>query len=40
MMDNVRLAGYDAPTPIQQYTLPAIFEGHDIVACAQTGKYP
>lgn len=40
MLKNVELAGYDVPTPIQQYTMPAIFEGHDIVACAQTGKYP
>ncbi len=38
MLENVKLAGYDFPTPIQQYTLPAIFKGHDIVACAQTGS--
>ncbi len=37
MLENVKLAGYDIPTPIQQYTLPAIAKGHDIVACAQTG---
>ena len=37
-MENVKLAGYDVPTPIQQYTLPAINKGHDIVACAQTGS--
>jgi len=39
MLENVKLAGYDVPTPIQQYCLPAIFKGHDIVACAQTGNY-
>lgn len=38
MLENVKLAGYDVPTPIQQYCLPAVFKGHDIVACAQTGK--
>ena len=37
MRENVKLAGYDVPTPIQQYVLPAIFKGHDVVACAQTG---
>jgi ATP-dependent RNA helicase DDX3X len=38
MLRNTELAGYDVPTPIQQYTMPAVFEGRDIVACAQTGK--
>ncbi|OBT86812.1 hypothetical protein VE02_03918 [Pseudogymnoascus sp. 03VT05] len=38
MLANVRLAGYTVPTPVQCYTLPAIFKGHDIVACAQTGS--
>jgi ATP-dependent RNA helicase DDX3X len=38
MLANVKLAHYDVPTPIQQYCLPAVFKGHDIVACAQTGK--
>jgi ATP-dependent RNA helicase DDX3X len=34
---NVKLAKYEVPTPIQQYILPAVFKGHDVVACAQTG---
>ncbi|TVY31493.1 ATP-dependent RNA helicase [Lachnellula subtilissima] len=38
MLENVKLAGYTVPTPIQQYTLPAVLKGHDIVACAQTGS--
>jgi ATP-dependent RNA helicase DDX3X len=38
MLENVKLAGYNVPTPIQQYCLPAVKKGHDIVACAQTGK--
>jgi superfamily II DNA/RNA helicase len=39
MRTNVELAGYMKPTPIQQYVLPAIFKGHDVVACAQTGLW-
>lgn len=38
MLNNVKLAGYTTPTPIQAYCLPAIKKGHDVVACAQTGK--
>lgn len=37
MLENVKLAGYTVPTPIQQYCMPAVKLGHDIVACAQTG---
>jgi ATP-dependent RNA helicase DDX3X len=40
MRENVRLAGYTVPTPVQSYTMAAIFKGFDIVACAQTGKFP
>lgn len=39
MLENIQLAGYEVPTPIQQYTIPSVIEGHDLVACAQTGKY-
>jgi ATP-dependent RNA helicase DDX3X len=38
LLDSVQLAGYDIPTPIQQYTIPAVLLGHDVVAVAQTGK--
>ncbi|KAJ8070368.1 hypothetical protein OCU04_000746 [Sclerotinia nivalis] len=38
MLENVKLAGYHVPTPIQQYCLPAVKKGHDVVACAQTGS--
>jgi ATP-dependent RNA helicase DDX3X len=38
MMENVKLAGYDIPTPIQQYCMPAVKLGYDVVACAQTGN--
>jgi ATP-dependent RNA helicase DDX3X len=37
MIENIGLAGYKKPTPIQAYTFPAIYQGRDIVACAQTG---
>lgn len=30
-------AGYTTPTPIQAQAIPAILEGHDIMAAAQTG---
>lgn len=38
MLQNATLAGYDYCTPVQSYALPAILKGHDLVACAQTGK--
>ncbi|KAF6838877.1 DEAD/DEAH box helicase [Colletotrichum plurivorum] len=38
MLENIELAGYDAPTPIQKYTIPAIHKGLDVVAIAQTGS--
>ncbi|TVY81426.1 ATP-dependent RNA helicase ded1, partial [Lachnellula suecica] len=38
MLENVKKAGYDVPTPIQRYCLPAVFKGHDVIACAQTGS--
>lgn len=39
MLKNVELARYENPTPVQAYCLPAILKGHDVVACAQTGKF-
>ncbi|MGB2131721.1 MAG: DEAD/DEAH box helicase, partial [Marinobacterium sp.] len=29
--------GYDAPSPIQQQAIPAVLEGRDVMAAAQTG---
>ena len=29
--------GYEKPTPIQEQAIPAVLEGIDLVACAQTG---
>lgn len=39
MLENVEFCGYNYPTPIQMYTIPAVLTGHDVVAVAQTGKF-
>ena len=39
MMENVGLEGYQTPTPIQRYTIPAILQGHDVIGIAQTGVF-
>lgn len=39
MLSNCRKMGYDIPTPIQAYTVPAVLQGNDIVGIAQTGKH-
>lgn len=38
MLENVQLAGYTYPTPIQQFTVPAILQGKDVIGIAQTGE--
>ena len=35
---NIKRAGYSVPTPVQKYALPAIMDGRDLMACAQTGS--
>ena len=37
ILKNVRNAGYDKPTPIQQATIPLVASGKDVLGCAQTG---
>ncbi len=37
LVQGVRAAGFDAPTPIQLQSIPRIVEGKDLVAIAQTG---
>ncbi len=37
LLDGVRAAGYDHPTPIQSLAIPPALEGKDVIGCAQTG---
>jgi ATP-dependent RNA helicase DDX3X len=37
MVENVELCGYEAPTPIQKYTIPSLLQGYDVIGVAQTG---
>lgn len=38
MVENIALCGYDSPTPVQAYTIPAVLQGRDVIGIAQTGK--
>lgn len=38
LLRNVRRSGYTNLTPVQKYSLPAVMEGRDLMACAQTGS--
>lgn len=37
VQENIQLARYDKPTPVQKYAIPIICSGRDLMACAQTG---
>ncbi|MHB9004213.1 MAG: DEAD/DEAH box helicase [Coriobacteriia bacterium] len=37
VMESVSDLGYDAPTPIQEQSIPLALSGRDVLACAQTG---
>jgi ATP-dependent RNA helicase RhlE len=37
ILQTVRAAGYDRPTPIQTQAIPRVLAGHDVIGCAQTG---
>lgn len=39
MLRNIELCGYEVPTPIQKFTVPAILQGYDVIGVAQTGEY-
>jgi len=35
---NIKLARYTKPTPVQKHSIPIVFGGMDLMACAQTGS--
>lgn len=37
LLEGIETAGYKTPTPVQSQVIPAILEGKDIIASAQTG---
>ena len=37
VMEGVREAGYETPTPIQEQAIPLAIEGRDVVGASQTG---
>jgi ATP-dependent RNA helicase DeaD len=38
VLDAVRDVGYEAPSPIQEQTIPSLLQGHDVIGQAQTGS--
>ncbi|MDG2394643.1 MAG: DEAD/DEAH box helicase, partial [Thalassotalea sp.] len=37
ILSAVKAQGYDTPSPIQAQAIPAVLEGKDVMAAAQTG---
>src|SRR5499425_2356774 len=37
VLQAVRDAGYETPTPIQEQAIPYVLMGRDVLGCAQTG---
>ncbi|KAJ6178978.1 hypothetical protein N7519_009439 [Penicillium mononematosum] len=38
MLENIRLCGYESPTAVQSYAIPAVLANLDVIAVAQTGS--
>ncbi|KAF8813004.1 ATP-dependent RNA helicase ded-1 [Phlegmacium glaucopus] len=38
LLENIGLAMYTTPTPVQKYSVPIVAGGRDLMACAQTGS--
>lgn len=36
--ENIKMARYDTPTPVQKYAIPIVLGQRDVMACAQTGS--
>ncbi|CCE61957.1 hypothetical protein TPHA_0B02850 [Tetrapisispora phaffii CBS 4417] len=38
LLENIHLARFTKPTPVQKYSVPIVAQGRDLMACAQTGS--
>ncbi|CCC68257.1 hypothetical protein NCAS_0B01730 [Naumovozyma castellii] len=38
LLENIKLARFTKPTPVQKYSVPIVAAGRDLMACAQTGS--
>jgi len=38
LLENIKLARYTSPTPVQKYSIPIVELGRDLMGCAQTGS--